>query len=249
MNPDDDQHLIVVPAYNEERSLTHTITRLRILPSNFDVVVVNDGSSDSTSDLAHQLASEWHGRLHVVDLPINGGIGVAVQTGYRFALSRGHYKYVVQYDADGQHDSDDIIALVGFAQKLDLDLCVGSRFCEGANLSYRSTVMRRVGIRFLSRLIGLLGGQTTSDPTSGFRCAGPRAWTRFAEQYPEDYPEPESLYWLLRNGLRVGEMPVRMHPRLHGVSSIGSWRAVYYMTKVTLAILVDLLRRKENATQ
>ncbi|TWT93517.1 glycosyltransferase family 2 protein [Neorhodopirellula pilleata] len=240
------RRLIVIPAYNEERSLACTIEKLASLPESFDVVVVNDGSSDGTSSIAHDLAASWNGRLHIIDLPLNGGIGVAVQTGYRFAESKGIYDYVVQHDADGQHESADIVSLVDYCQTHQLDLGIGSRFLPTEHNGFRSTRLRRMGIRFLSGLIGTLAGQSASDPTSGFRCAGPRAWQRFAEHYPDDYPEPESLYWLLRNGLRVGETSVRMHARQGGESSIGATRAVYYMAKVTLAICVDMLRPKEQ---
>lgn len=240
------QHLIVIPAYNEEHALTSTIEKLTDLPSSFDVVVINDGSTDKTSAIAHQLASSWNGRLHVIDLVLNGGIRVAVQTGYRFAASRGIYTCVVQHDADGQHEAGDIAALVEHCCANDFDLCIGSRFLASQHDGFRSTRMRRLGITFLSKLIGVLAGQTASDPTSGFRCAGPRAWKLFAEHYPDDYPEPESLYYLLRNGLRVGEIPVRMHARQGGTSSINATRAVYYMAKVTLAICVDLIRSKEK---
>ncbi|MCP4891246.1 MAG: glycosyltransferase family 2 protein [Planctomycetaceae bacterium] len=236
------QHLIVISAYNEEHALTSTIEKLTSLPSSFDVVVINDGSPDRTSTIAHQLASSWKGRLHVIDLVLNSGIGEAVQTGYRFAASRGIYTCVVQHDADGQHEAGDIVALVEHCCANEFDLCIGSRFLTTEQVGFRSTRIRRLGIAFLSKLIGFLAGQTASDPTSGFRCAGPRAWKLFAEHYPE----PESLYYLLRNGLRVGEIPVRMHARQGGTSSINATRAVYYMAKVTLAICVDLIRPKEK---
>ena len=240
------RHLIVIPAFNEERSLACTIGKLASLPESFDVVVINDGSSDHTSSIANALTASWNGRLHVIDLPLNGGIGVAVQTGYRFAASKGTYTYVIQHDADGQHESADIVSLIEHCETNGLDLCIGSRFLLAGVDGFRSSPVRRIGIRFLSGLIRMLAGQTASDPTSGFRCAGPRAWRQFAEFYPDDYPEPESLYWSLRNGLRVGETPVRMHPRQAGESSISATRAVYYMAKVTLAICVDMLRPKEQ---
>lgn len=239
-------HLIVIPAFNEEGSLATTIEKLSGLPSTFDIVVINDGSSDNTSSIAHQLIPAWNGRLHVIDLPLNGGIGVAVQTGYRFAVSQGLYHCVIQHDADGQHESGDIVSLVEHAQGHDFDLCIGSRFLPGSVEGFQSTPVRRIGIRFLSTLISALTGQQVSDPTSGFRCAGPRAWRLFAEHYPDDYPEPESLYHLLRHGMRVGEKAVRMHQREGGTSSIKPSDAVYYMAKVTLAICVDMLRPKEQ---
>lgn len=240
------KNLVVIPAYNEQDSLPETIRRLQTLPEDFELLVVNDGSTDLTSALAHELARTSRRRLHVIDLPLNGGIGVAVQTGYLFAAQSQQYDYVIQFDADGQHEGQSIVALVAACEERDLDLCLGSRFLDPARVGFQSTLPRRLGIRFLSFLIRLLSGVRVTDPTSGFRCAGPRAWMDFASQYPDDYPEPESLYWCLRNGLRVGEIPVVMYERAAGTSSIGSWRALYYMVKVTLAILIDRLRPKED---
>ena len=128
----------------------------------------------------------------------------------------------------------------------NLDLCVGSRFLAMDQPNFRSTFVRRLGIRFFARLIGLLSGVRVTDPTSGFRCAGPRAWKSFARRYPEDYPEPEALFWCARNRLRVGEIPVTMHERQGGITSIRYMRTIYYMLKVSLAILVDRLRAKEH---
>jgi glycosyltransferase involved in cell wall biosynthesis len=236
---------VVLPAYNEQDSLPATIASLQSLPDGFELLVVNDGSTDATSRVAHGLAATSRAPLHVVDLPLNGGIGVAMQTGYLFAVQADRFRYVIQFDADGQHDARSILALVHACDRIRLDVCVGSRFLKANPDSFRSTVFRRMGIRFLSWLIGVLGRTRVTDATSGFRCAGPRAWHDFAQRYPDDYPEPESLYWCIRNGLRVGEIPVRMYERHSGQSSISTWRSLYYMIKVTLAITVDLLRPKE----
>jgi hypothetical protein len=184
--------------------------------------------------------------MHVVHLPVNCGIGVAVQTGYQFAVKSEEYQYVIQFDADGQHRAEAIPALVEACETHAYDLCVGSRFLVLSGKGFRSTALRRAGIRFFAWLIGLLSGARVTDPTSGFRCAGPAAWDRFARHYPEDYPEPESLFWCSRNRLRVGEVAVQMRPRQGGESSIGSLWTVYYMLKVSLAILVDRLRAEER---
>jgi glycosyltransferase involved in cell wall biosynthesis len=239
-------NLVVIPAYNEQHSLPGTIERLQSLPENFELLVVNDGSADLTSQTAHELAGASRVPLHVVDLPLNGGIGVAVQTGYLFAAMAQKYDYVIQFDADGQHDADAIVNLVDRCECDDLDLCIGSRFLGPSPGAFQSTFTRRLGIRFLSWLISFLGRAKITDPTSGFRCAGPRAWMDFTDHYPDDYPEPESLYWCIRNGLRVGEIPVVMYPRQDGRSSIHSLRPLYYMIKVTIAILIDMLRPKED---
>jgi glycosyltransferase involved in cell wall biosynthesis len=240
------KHLVVIPAFNEEGSLASTLCGLGQLPECYEVLVVNDGSVDGTGEVAEKMVRENPCRMHVVHLALNCGIGGAVQTGYLFAAKRGGYHFVIQCDADGQHDPAFIPALVEQCRKRNLDLCVGSRFLGLPGDGYQSTVWRRAGIRFFVWLIGRLSGLRLTDPTSGFRCIGPRVWQRFARYYPEDYPEPETLFWCARNHLRVGEIPVRMRPRSAGVSSIRFWKTVYYMAKVSLAILVDRLRAKNH---
>jgi glycosyltransferase involved in cell wall biosynthesis len=241
------RHLIVIPAFNEEEALPQTVARLQRLPAGFEILIVNDGSTDRTKDVANALVAISRLPLHVAHLPVNCGIGVAVQTGYRFAVIDGGYRYVIQFDADGQHDADYLAALVDQADRHGLDLCVGSRFIRDFGPGSRSTFSRRIGIRFFAWLIGIMSGAKVTDPTSGFRCLGPRAWRRFADSYPEDYPEPESLFWCARNGLKVGELPVRMFERQGGVSSIRKLKAAYYMVKVSLAILFDRIRGSELA--
>ncbi len=236
--------LIVIPAYNEEEALPKTLATLDQLPDYFEVLVVNDGSRDRTPQVAEQAARGSRTPIHVVHLPMNCGIGVAVQTGYLFALKHGGYRYVIQFDADGQHDVSALPLLVQECERQQLDVCIGSRFVEGAG--FQSTFQRRLGIRFFAWLIRLLSGARVTDPTSGFRCVGPRVWKHFAEHYPEDYPEPESLFWCARHQLKIGEIPVVMHARQGGISSIQRWKPVYYMVKVTLAILLDRLRRREQ---
>jgi glycosyltransferase involved in cell wall biosynthesis len=241
------KHLIVIPAYNESESLPRTIADLQRLSDQYELLVIDDGSLDQTGALAEQLARTSRLPLHVLRLSNNCGIGGAVQTGYLFAAASGRYHYVIQFDADGQHPADAIPDLVATCDRDNLDLCIGSRFLESTS-SFRSTFLRRLGIRFFAALIGLLCNIRVTDPTSGFRCAGPRAWSRFARHYPEDYPEPESLFWCGRNRLRVGEIPVQMRARQAGISSIRWFRPAYYMLKVSLAILIDRLRAPEVVT-
>lgn len=238
--------LVIIPAFNEEAALPGTVARLHELPPEYEILVINDGSRDNTRQVAEGLRSGVGSRVRVVSLATNCGIGVAVQTGYRYALADGGFKYVIQFDADGQHDATYIPKLVTLCEAQELDLCVGSRFIENFGPGSRSTFSRRMGIRFFAKLIGLMSHVRVTDPTSGFRCMGPRAWRRFAEAYPEDYPEPESLFWCARNGLKVGELPVRMFERQGGVSSIRQLRTLYYMVKVSLAIIFDRLRGRES---
>lgn len=238
--------LIVIPAYNEEDSLPKTLESLEPLGDDYEVVVINDGSRDRTAQVARKFAEQSSLKIHVVSLPKNRGIGAAVQTGYLFAVQRGGYDYAIQFDADGQHDAEGIPSLIRACEEQKLDLCVGSRFLEGGKDNFRSTFSRRLGIRFLAKLISMLSGVKVTDPTSGFRCAGRLAYTAFANRYPDDYPEPESMYWCARNHLKIGEIPARMFSRTAGVSSIRFTRGAYYMSKVTLAIAVDRIRKREK---
>lgn len=241
------KNLIVLPAYNEEASLAKAVASLSNLPPEYEVVIVNDGSLDRTGEVAEELARTSFRKVFALHLPYNLGIGAAMQTGFRFAEEQGDYEYLIQFDSDGQHDPTYVEPLVRTSREKGLDLCVGSRFLD-ANLDpgFRSTVLRRVGIRFFAVLISALSGVRVTDPTSGFRCMGPRAWKRFARHYPEDYPEPESLFWCARSQLRVSEIPVRMSAREFGSSSIRALRSIYYMVKVSLAILIDRLRGRED---
>lgn len=240
--------LLVLPAYNEEEALPKTIASLQKLPTGFEILIVNDGSRDRTRLVAEELAQSSKIPCYALTLPVNSGIGVAVQTGYRYAATRNDYRYVIQFDSDGQHPAEALPALVDCCEREGLDLCVGSRFMDAAKGGFQSTVVRRLGIRFFCWWIRVLSGIRVTDPTSGLRCAGPNAWRRFAEYYPEDYPEPESLFWCARNKLRIAEVPVAMLERQGGVSSIRASRAFYYAVKVAMAILFDRLRKTESTT-
>jgi len=228
--------LAIVPAYNEARALPLVIEALR-RTGLCDVCVVDDASTDDTADVARRLGAR------VLRSPVNLGIGGAVQTGYLWARDHG-YDVAVQVDGDGQHDPSALPALLAPVLAGTADLAVGSRFLEAGG--YRSTALRRSGIRYLSWFLRLRTGARVSDPTSGFRAAGPRALALFARQYPSDYPEPESIAVAVRGGLRIAEVPVRMSARAHGVSSIDAARTAYYLAKVSLALV--LLPRRARAT-
>ena len=175
-----------------------------------------------------------------MDLPINLGIGGAVQTGYKYAWENG-YDMAVQVDGDGQHDPEFLELMAEYLETHQVDMVIGSRFIE--KQGFQSSGMRRVGIRFFSGLIRLMTGKTITDPTSGLRMAGRNVIELFSKDYPRDYPEPESVVAILRKGLKVAEVPVIMREREGGVSSISMKKSVYYMVKVTLAILIERIRR------
>lgn len=227
--------LVIIPAYNEAEVVASVIAEVRAAVPEATDLVVNDGSTDETGARAAETGAV------VLDLPINLGIGGAVQAGYRYAAEEG-YDVAVQVDADGQHPPTEIPKLLERLAQGDVDMVVGSRFLAAAENSFRSTRLRRLGIGFFARLIGAVTGHRVTDPTSGFRAASRRAILRFAETYPEDYPEPESLVHAHRYGLRVVEVPVAMAERRASASSITVPRGLYYAIKVTIAILIDLLR-------
>ena len=237
----------MIPAYNEEEVIGRTIAALLEHCPDVDVLVLNDGSTDRTAQVVDDLVATLKTRrVRLANIPLNTGIGGAIQTGFIHA-ARGRYDYAVQHDGDGQHDPAAIRLLLAEAQAKNLDLCVGSRFLAPAGEGYRGTALRRLGITFFARLISLLAGVRVTDPTSGFRVYSRHAITVFSRYYPTDYPEPEALSYCVRNNLRVAEFPVTMRHREGGQSSIRRFHSAYYMVKVTLAILVDWIRKTEGA--
>lgn len=219
--------LVIVPAYNEQDCIVETVRRIK--ETGYDYVVVNDGSKDNTLKLCRENG------INVLDLPQNLGIGGAVQAGHKYAQHYG-YDIDVQVDGDGQHDPGYIPQLVKMIED-GADLAIGSRFVQETD-GFQSTWLRRVGITWLSGLLKLFTGEIVTDPTSGFRASGRRAIELFCENYPMDYPEPESIALALENGLSLSETPVNMLERQGGSSSIGGFSSVYYMIKVTLAIIL-----------
>jgi glycosyltransferase involved in cell wall biosynthesis len=228
--------IVILPAYNEGKNIKNVIKDIRDNTNEVDIVVVNDGSTDNTSSASKETG------VQVIDLPVNLGIGGAVQTGFQYALDN-NYSYAMQFDGDGQHKGCEIPKLLDKIKKGDADVVIGSRFLKGGVSAFRSTFLRRIGIFFLSKLISVVTRQRLTDPTSGFRVANRDAIIRLAKHYPEDYPEPEAIVLLKRWGFRITEIPTVMQERVGSFSSITTIKSVYYMVKVTLAILVDLLRK------
>ncbi len=225
--------LVIIPALNEEDSITHVVATIRQHLSHADIVVMNDGSTDHTAENAAAAGAI------VLNLPYNVGIGASVQTGFQFACAYD-YGVVVRSDGDGQHEPRDLSRLLDALQTGDADMVVGTRFIE--NRGYQASFPRRVGILLLARLISTIIHQPITDPTSGFVAFNRPAIRLFAHVYPHDYPEPEGLVVAHRAGLRIREVPVTMKPRYAGRSSITNLRSIYYMLKVILAILIGLLR-------
>ncbi len=230
--------LVIIPAYNESENIVNTVKEIKEKASDFDYVVINDCSSDKTLEILE------NNHLNYINLPVNLGIGGAVQTGYKYALEH-EYDMAVQVDGDGQHDPAYLHSLEETLIKEKADMVIGSRFIK--NEGFQSTFARRMGIVYFTKMIKSLTGTTITDPTSGFRLVNKDVIALFANDYPRDYPEPESIVALLKRKKKVIEVPVQMKERQGGVSSIRLWNSVYYMIKVSIAILVECSRTyKEN---
>lgn len=225
--------IVIIPAYNESGSLLQAVKDIEEHAPGFDYLVVNDCSTDGTLELCRKE------KLNYVNLSVNLGIGGAVQTGYLYAYQNG-YDVAVQFDGDGQHDARYLEQMAEELERTSSDMVIGSRFIEKEG--FQSSGLRRVGIRYFSLLILLLTGKRVTDPTSGMRMVNRDVMGIYAESYPKDYPEPESVVAILRLGKKVTEVPVVMRERQGGVSSIHGFKTIYYMIKVTLAICMERLR-------
>ena len=232
------RNLAIVPAYNEEATVASVVGELRRHAPDFDVLVVDDGSTDFTGTRAREAGAM------VLRMPFNLGIGGTVQAGYQFALE-GDYDCAVQVDGDGQHDPREIAKLTAaLRSRPDVHMVTGSRFLCVDEQGHRSTRSRRAGITIFAKVLSWITGQPVTDPTSGFRMTNRRGIELFARDYPHDYPEVEAVLMIHAHQLRSAEVPVRMRPRLGGESSINASQSIYYMIKVLLAIFVGLFRAR-----
>ena len=227
--------LVIIPAFNEQAALPSLIAEVRAAAPGTDILIINDCSLDRTAEVAREQG------VLVLDLPCNLGVGGAVQAGFRYAYSHG-YSYILRCDGDGQHPPAEIPKLVAAMSEGNVDLVVASRFLDGDKDSYKSTTFRHAGIRGLAFLLSIICRTRVTDPTSGFQMMNRPLISYFSRSYPLDYPEPESLALLRRQGYRFCEVGARFRPRTTGVSSIHSGGAFYYMLKVGLALAVDRAR-------
>ena len=227
--------LIIIPAYNEQNSLLETVKGLKETikkdkdSTKIDYVIINDCSNDKTLDICRE------NNLNIINLPVNLGIGGAVQTGYKYALEND-YDIAIQMDADGQHKPEYIYDLIKAIVDGN-DMVIASRFIE--KNGFQSTFLRRLGINLYSKLIKLFSGVTIKDTTSGYRAVNKRIIKYFAKSYPVDYPEPETNAILAKAKCKISEIPVIMEERKNGKSSITALKSIYYAGKVALAIIIS----------
>ncbi len=224
--------LILIPCHNESESIGHLLDEIEAMHKELDILVINDGSTDSSSEV---IRSYQH--VELINLPYNTGIGATVQTGFQWAL-KNNYDAVIRLDGDGQHPPADIPGHLDALLHDKADLIIGSRFIKSHEIGYTSTFSRRMGIYYLRGLLKLLTGQMIYDPTSGFISCNRKVIEWFAEYYPYDYPEPEAIQRIIQCGGRVIEIPTSMRKRLAGKSKISTLDSLYYFIKVSLALIL-----------
>lgn len=232
---------IIIPCYNEQDNIPDLYREIKSAsyPAHYHVVPVfiNDCSTDRTREVLQE-----NGLTHV-DLPINLGIGGAMQTGYKYAL-RHHFDIAVQMDGDGQHPPAELPKLVEPIVNGSADVVIGSRFLTGEG--FQSSALRRAGILFFTCLNKRLAGITIHDSTSGYRALNKKALLIVNDYYPDEYPEPEAITLYAVHGLRIKEVPVTMRERQGGRSSIRAFNTIYYMVKVSLGTIFLYIRLKYN---
>ncbi|MBF0479550.1 MAG: glycosyltransferase family 2 protein [Candidatus Omnitrophica bacterium] len=226
-----DKILVVIPAFNEAENIQKTVAEVFHCGQAVSVLVVDDGSADLTSAEAALAGAE------VVRLPFNLGIGGAVQTGFKYARDNG-FDIMIQVDGDNQHDAAYLKDLLAPVITGEADMTIGSRFLS-VQKGFQSSFARRIGINFFVGLISMLTGHKITDPTSGFRAFNKKLINVFARYYPQDFPEPEAIAVASRYKAVIREVPVIMRKRSGGKSSIRDIKTLYYMIKVTFAILLD----------
>lgn len=230
--------LIIIPCFNEEKSIGNLLNQLNVLvlpkPWKFSVLVVNDCSKDETAKVAANKG------IKVLNLPINLGIGGAVQSGLKYAFAKG-YNFAVQMDGDGQHPPNELVKLLNAQQETGANLVIGSRFLE--KKGFQSTFIRRLGIFYFHFLNKVFTGINVYDSTSGYRLFDAKAIDLSIRNYPDEYPEPETLVLFAKAGLTIKETPVVMVARTAGESTINSTASIYYCFKVTLAMFFTSIRK------
>ncbi len=225
--------VFLIPAYNEATNILPLYDEIMACCPAAQVCFIDDCSKDETGRMLQTLPCSY------LSLPCNLRVGGAMQAGFRYAYENG-YEYAIRLDGDGQHPPAECARLIERMARGDVDMVVGSRFL--GDRSYTSTWFRQAGIFGLAWMLSAACRRRITDPTSGFQMVNRSVMHYFAHQYPVDYPEPESLALLSRQGYRVCEVSARFQARTHGQSTIRAWGTVYYMFKVSVALFVDRCR-------
>lgn len=230
-------YLIIIPAFNEEASLPRVLSDTKQSNPDADILVVNDGSTDHTSEIAR------HEGVKVLDIPFNIGYGGAVQTGFRFATEEG-YEFVITLDGDAQHDPASIQNLIEEMHREGADVVIGSRFLGSP---YSMSTARKIGVYMFSRIARLYTGIPFTDPTSGFQLLNRTVFSYLSmgDNYPLDYPDVNIIMALHKKKLKVREAPVRMVEKPNGKSMHSGFRPLVYVARMFLAILMVLLRKED----
>jgi glycosyltransferase involved in cell wall biosynthesis len=226
--------MALIPAYNEEETISRVVAEVRHILPQADIVVIDDCSTDRTSEIAQAAGAS------VVRIPSNLGIGGAVQTGLKFARNY-NYDIVIRLDGDGQHDPQDIPALFSAVKSGKADAVFGSRFM-GKDSTMTIPISRRIGIKTFAFLVTILTRQKATDTTSGYMSLNKYAIDVLADYLPQDYPEVEGRVILHKAGLTTLELPAHMRSRMAGISSINGWRSIYYAVKVSIAALIGAMK-------
>ena len=225
--------LIIIPAYNEALNIEKTVKDV-VINTQYDYVIINDCSKDNTKEVCER------NNFNMLSLPINYGLTSGIQLGMKYAY-KNNYDIAIQFDGDGQHNASYLDSMSKKLVEENLDMVIGSRYIEKEG--FQSSGMRRMGIKYFTGLIKLLTGKKITDPTSGMRMINRKIMKQFSEEYPKDYPEPESIVTILKEGAKVEEIPVKMNAREEGVSSISPSKSIYYMVKVSIAVLIAAIRK------
>jgi hypothetical protein len=229
--------LIIVPSYREEANIVRVLQGLEKYAPGIDVLMIIDGSKDRTEEIV-----SFNGYDSVVH-PFNMGYGVALQTGYKYAVKNG-YDLVVQIDGDGQHDPKYIKSMIEALLHSESDVVIGSRFLEGG--SYDVPLARKVGIKFFSKIASMITRQKISDSTSGFQVLNRKVFNFFSkvDNFPYDYPDADTIITLIYAGFKVKEIPVIMYDRKNGESMTTGLKTVLYVIKMLISILITVIRKK-----
>jgi glycosyltransferase involved in cell wall biosynthesis len=233
--------IIIVPSYGEEKNITHVINGLKKHVPDADILIIDDGSKDRTRVIAY-----YYG-INTIQHPFNMGYGVTIQTGYKYAV-RNDYDILIQFDGDGQHDPVYIKPMIKALNETEADIVIGSRFLKGGG--YDAPFLRKLGIKFFSRIASIVTGQKFTDSTSGLQALSKRAFTFYADManFPYDYPDADTIITLHYAGFKITEIPVRMHDRMEGHSMTSGLKSFIYVTQMLISIFITLMRKKKIAT-